>query len=154
MLSSVKVGDDSRRHGRVAGFPDADERARHKHLPETACQSGSGRGKAPQRDAGGDQVLPGEQVAQASEERRSNGIGNHESRECPAQFGIGEVQFPFDRFKDRGQYVTVDVVQEVDKGQYDEGYAGVAPVHAKFFRSASEVGGQQPRAFIFQRPPV
>src|SRR3984893_2038942 len=79
---------------------------------------------APEEGGDDDHGLAGEAVAEKAGDGRGEHVGDHEPEGERADALVGEMELAFDLFLDAGKDVAVDVVDEVEGGEEDEGCSG------------------------------
>src|ERR1700730_17210092 len=79
---------------------------------------------APEERGDDDHGLAGEAVAEVSGDGRGKHVGDHEPEGKRTDALVGEMEFAFDLLLDAGKDVAVDVVDEVEGGEKDEGCSG------------------------------
>ena len=120
-----EVGDPGGADRAVAGLPHPDQDPEEQEQHQIGRPARKRRAQAPDRDAGGDQALARQAVAQVAEERRGEKVAEQEGEIEAAQLAVGKVQLPLDRGQDRGRDLPVEVVEEVDPGQRQQRGRGV-----------------------------
>ena len=120
----VKISQERRREDAEAGFADAEG-----GVPEVERVVGVGGGgeevdAAPEEGGDDDHGFAGEAVAQPAGEGRGEHVGDHEPEGQGADVLVGEVELDFDLLLNAGEDVAVDVVDEVEGGEKDEGCGG------------------------------
>ena len=79
---------------------------------------------APEEGGDDDHGLAGEAVAEPACDGRGGHIGDHEPEGERADLVVGDVELAFDLLLYAGEDVAVDVVDEVESGEEDEGGGG------------------------------
>jgi len=94
---------------------------------------------APEEGGDDDHGFAGETVAEKARDGRGEHIGDHEPEGEGADVFVGEMELDFDLLLDAGEDVAVDVVDEVEGGEKDEGCGGSGLLHP------SQQAGRGPR---------
>ena len=79
---------------------------------------------APEECGDDDHGFAGKAVAEPAGDGRGDHVGDHEPEGERADLLVGEMELGFDLLLDAGKDVTVDVVDEVERGEKDEGGGG------------------------------
>ena len=144
LFDGVEIRKDRRRHGPVCGLADADEAARQQEPEERRGQARGAAREAPEDDADPDERPPRVALGQPAEDRRADHVQHHEGhrehadegelgpepevRTAPAlqgleggRLGAAAEEALLDRRNHGREDLAIDVVEEVDQKQQDEG---------------------------------
>ncbi len=107
--------------GGIAGLAQADQRAIDKQRAQRGRKAGQHGSQAPDEDAQGNQPFARRAIPQVAKERRGDKVSEHEGREQAPCLAIGQAHGALDRGQDRRQDVTIDVINQIEPGQDEQG---------------------------------
>ena len=88
------------------------------------CETRSATGEAPEGDADADEHPAGVSVGQPAEDWGEEHVGDEEGEDEPAHGGAGDAEIDADGFLNGVEDGAIDVVEEIDGQEKDEGGAG------------------------------
>ena len=124
LVFGVEVGEDGGGEDAEAGFADAEGGVADVERVVGVDAGGEEVDAAPEECGDDDHGLAGEAVAQVAGDGRGGHVGDHEPEGEGSDVLVGEVELAFDLLLDAGEDVAVDVVDEVECGEQDEGGGG------------------------------
>ena len=116
----IEVGDHCRRENAEGGFADADDGVTEVERPVAVDPRGAERGEAPEHGAGDDEGLAAIAIAEPAGERRGQHVDKEHGGGERAHLLAGGVEFILNQGKFAGEYVAVDVVEEVEGDEEDQ----------------------------------
>ncbi len=120
----VEVGEHGGGEDAEGGLADAEGGVAEVEGGEGVDGCGEEVDAAPEEGGDDDHGFAGEAVAEPAGDRRGGHVGDHEPEGERADLGVGEVELAFDLLLNSGEDVAIDVVDEVEGGEEDEGGGG------------------------------
>ena len=121
LAGRVEVGEEGGGEDAEGGFADAEGGVAEVERVVGMDKGGEKVNRAPEEGGDNDHGLAREAVAEPAGDRGGGHVGEHEPEGERADLRVGEVKLTFDLLLDAREDVAVDVVDEVERGEEDEG---------------------------------
>ena len=119
-LRRKQVREERRGDGHDRGLADPDQRARGEQVWIAVREAGEHRREAPDTDAEGDRARARTAVAPRAEHRRRHHVDEDKRRQQRAELRIRERHVALQIRGERGDHITIEVVQQINRGEQPE----------------------------------
>src|SRR5262249_13701377 len=119
-----QVADERVGGRRAGGFADADAEPHGEQLPVVAGEARRRRQEAPDEEAGAEDALTGELIAQAAEGHADGGVEQGERGAQRADRRVAQPPLPADRLADRAEDRAIEEVDQIDGEEHRERVVG------------------------------
>ena len=124
LVFGIEIGEDRGGKDAEAGFTDAEGGVANQERIVGVDAGGEKVDTRPEESGDDDHGLAWETITEPSSDWRGGHVGDHEPEGEGPDVLVGEVELAFDLFLDAGEDVAVDIVDEVERGEEDEGGGG------------------------------